>query len=124
MLTLYYCPGACSTAAHIALEETGAGYGRRFINLKSGEQNAPAFRKVNPRGQVPALDVGETIITESVAILSYIGRSFPDAQLLPSDAVGDARCLAVLAWIARTVRARLAGESTSCLRQQFQVRLR
>jgi glutathione S-transferase len=103
MLTLYFFPGACSMAAHVALEETGVRYERKSIDLRAGEQTGEDFRRVNPRGQVPVLDVDGTAITESVAILTYVGRRFPDAELLPSDAAGEARCLALMTWISSQV---------------------
>src|SRR5689334_24361615 len=100
MLTLYYCPGACSMAAHVVLEETGTRYEARPVLLSAGEQRTEAYLAVNARGQVPALRVDEKVITESVAVLAYLGRRFPEAELLPRDAVEEARCLAMLAWIA------------------------
>jgi len=39
MLKLYFFPGACSLAAHVALEETGAPYERKSVDLRGGEQN-------------------------------------------------------------------------------------
>jgi glutathione S-transferase len=103
MLTLYYFPGACSMAAHAALEETGAAYQRVMVNLREGEQNGEAFRKINARGQVPALRVGDKVIAESVAVLIYVGRRFPEAGLLPPDPVDEARCVCLMAWIASAV---------------------
>jgi glutathione S-transferase len=103
MLALYYFPGACSLAAHVALEETGAAYERRTIDLRSGEQNAEDYRRINSRAQVPALDVDGTVITESVAILTFIGGRFPEARLLPIDLIEQARCQAFLAWISSQV---------------------
>ena len=103
MLTLYFFPGACSTAAHIALEEAGARYERKSVDLRSGEQNGADFRSINPHGQVPVLDANGTVITECVAILTYIARQFPDAGLLPADAAEQARCLALMSWISSQV---------------------
>src|SRR5262245_24218172 len=102
-LTLYWFPGACSMAAHVTLEEAGTAYERVTVNLRQGEQHGEAFRKVNERGEVPVLRVGDEVITESVAILTYIGRRFRGAGLLPSDPVGEARCLSLMAWIASGV---------------------
>jgi glutathione S-transferase len=103
MLTLYYFPGACSMAAHAALEETGTPYERVSVNLREGEQNGEAFRKINARGQVPALRIGDKVITESVAILTYVGRRFLEANLLPADPVDEARCVSWMTWISSTV---------------------
>jgi glutathione S-transferase len=103
MLTFYYCPGACSMAAHVALEETGAPYEGIAVNLRNGEQHAEPFKQINPRGEVPVLKVGGEVITQSVAILSYVGREFPDAALLPREAIAEARCLSTLTWISCAV---------------------
>ena len=73
MLTLYYAPGACSMASHIALEETGAPYQTQLVGLAQGEQTKPEYlNKVNPRGKVPALHTDDGILTENVAILTYL----------------------------------------------------
>ncbi|WGS19886.1 MULTISPECIES: glutathione S-transferase family protein [unclassified Bradyrhizobium] len=103
MLTLYYCPGACSMAAHVALEEAGASFESVLVNLRKGEQHAEPFKKINPRGEVPVLKVGDEPITQCVAILAYIGRAFPEAELLPKDGVAEARCISMLSWISNSV---------------------
>ena len=41
MLKLYYAPGACSFASHIALEESGLPYETQKLNLQEGDQNGP-----------------------------------------------------------------------------------
>src|SRR6266853_1790663 len=83
MLTLYYAPGACSMASHIALEETGVPYQTQIVGLAQGEQTKPEYLNgVNPRGKVPALKTDDGILTENVAILTYLARTFPDAKLL------------------------------------------
>ncbi len=103
MLTLYYFPGACSTAVHVALEETAAPYERRLVDLRGGEQRGEAFQRVNPRGQVPVLTDDGLVLTECAAILTYLGLRFPESGLLPADLPGQGRCLALLAWIAAQV---------------------
>jgi hypothetical protein len=54
MLMLYYWPGASSVIPHITLEEIGAPYKRKLINLAKGEHKSDAYLKINPRGKVPA----------------------------------------------------------------------
>ena len=80
MLTLYFSPGACSMASHIGIEESGADYVEKPVYLLKGEQNTEEYRRINPRGKVPALGVDGRIITENTAILSYLGRQFPRAK--------------------------------------------
>ena len=55
MLTLYYSPGACSFASHIALYDAGADFEARRVNFKATEQHSEAYLKINPKGRVPAL---------------------------------------------------------------------
>src|SRR4029077_14388094 len=56
-IKLYYAPGACSFASHIALEEIGIPYETQKLNLADGEQRKPEYLKINPRGRVPTLVV-------------------------------------------------------------------
>src|SRR5271157_3757143 len=92
MLTLYYSPGACSMAPHIALEEAGAPYTLQLVSIPKGEQQAAKYLNVNPRGKVPTLMTDEGVLTENVAILTYIARSSPHAKLLPDEPLGMPRC--------------------------------
>jgi len=104
MLTLYYSPGACSMAPHIALEEAGAPYTLQLVSIPKGEHQALEYLKnVNPRGRVPALCTDEGVLTENVAILTYIACSFPHANLLPEEPIGMARCLSHMAYLSNTV---------------------
>jgi glutathione S-transferase len=104
MLKLYYGPGACSLASHITLEEIGAPYESQSVALAKGEQRTDAYLKVNPRAKVPALALGDgSVLTENVAILTYLAKSHPDKRLMPSDALGEARCLSMMAWFSNTV---------------------
>src|SRR4051794_23191815 len=104
MLTLYFSPGACSMASHIALEEIGQPYEEKQILLAKGEQKTAEYQKVNPRGKVPALGIdGGRILTENTAILTYLARRFPKKKLLPSDPLEEARCISQMAWFSNTV---------------------
>jgi glutathione S-transferase len=103
MLTLYYWPGASSVIPHITLEEIGAPYERKLINLAKGEHKSDAYLKINPRGKVPALSVDSNVLTENVGILTYLAKQFPDARLLPHDVREEARCISTMAWFASTV---------------------
>lgn len=103
MLTLYFSPGACSTASHIGIEESGAPYTERPTLLMKQEQKSAAYLKINPRGKVPALDVDGRIITENTAILTYLARQYPKAHLLPTDPVEEAQCISAMAWFSNIV---------------------
>lgn len=85
MLKLFYSPGACSMASHIALEEAGARYERVRVNLAGGEQRGEAYAKINPKGRVPALATDQGVLTETTAILAYVAQTHPQAKIAPLD---------------------------------------
>ncbi len=83
MFTLFYTPGTCALASHIALAEAGAEYELKRINFATNEQRTPEFLAINPKGRVPALITPQGILTETPAILVYVAQSFPTAKLAP-----------------------------------------
>jgi glutathione S-transferase len=92
VLKLFYSPGACSLASHVALEEAGADYETVRIDFKSGEQRSPDYLRINPKGRVPALSTARGILTENPVILGYIAQTHPAAKLAPNNdsfAFGD-----------------------------------
>ena len=56
VMKLYYAPGACSLAPHIALEEAGARYELARVDLGANQQNSAEYLRINPKARVPALD--------------------------------------------------------------------
>ena len=97
--TLYFAPGACSLASHIALEETGAPYETVRLNLQAGDQRAGAYLAVNERGRVPALVSGDWVLTENSAILRHVARAHPEAGLWPLDLREQAVADEWLCWL-------------------------
>jgi glutathione S-transferase len=85
MLKLYYAPGTCALASHIALEEAGSGYTAERIDFKANQQNSAEYLAINPKGRVPALVTDRGILTETPAMLVYVAQSFPKAGLAPMD---------------------------------------
>ena len=83
MFKLYYAPGTCALASHIALEEAGAPYSAERLSFKENQQNSADYLKVNPKGRVPALVTDKGVLTETPAILAFIAQSFPAAALAP-----------------------------------------
>jgi glutathione S-transferase len=86
-VTLYHSPNTRSFGAHFLLEEIGADYKLHVLNVKSGEQRAPAYLAINPMGKVPALRHGEALVTEQAAIFMYVADLYPEAGLAPP--IGD-----------------------------------
>lgn len=102
-MKLYYAPGACSFVPHSLLETIGASYEPILVKLHKGEQKEPAFTAINPRAQVPVLVDGDQVITQILAIVTYLDAKFPDQQLLPKDPLARAKVLETLAWMNNTV---------------------
>src|SRR4026209_2281059 len=87
MLTLYsFGPGANSLKPLLALYEKGLAFTPRFLNPAVFEHHEDWFKRINPRGQVPALDHDGRIITESTVICEYLEDAFPDAPRTPPTA--------------------------------------
>lgn len=92
MLELYHAePMANSLKALIGIHEKGVAFTSRFVNLHEFEQHDPAFLKINPNGQVPALVHDGRVVTESTVINEYVDEAFDGPALRPSDAYGRAR---------------------------------
>ncbi|MGH6946263.1 MAG: glutathione S-transferase family protein [Kiloniellales bacterium] len=104
MLKLYYAPGSCALASHIALEEAGADYKAVRLDFRSNDQRAPEYLAINPKGRVPALVTGRGVLTETPAILAFVAQSFPAARLAPlDDAFAFARVQAFNSYLCATV---------------------
>lgn len=53
---------------------------------EGGEQHGEAFRRVNPQGLVPALQHGQRLVRQSMAIIEYLDDAFPEAPMMPKGA--------------------------------------
>jgi glutathione S-transferase len=102
-IKLYYAPGACSFASHIALEEIGVPYEAQKMNLAEGDQKKPEYLRLNPRGRVPTLVVDDHVLTENVGILAYLGGGYPQAGIWPKKTWDQAKLVSTLAWLSNTV---------------------
>jgi glutathione S-transferase len=104
MLKLYYVPGTCALASHIALQEAGADYAAERLDFKTNQQNSPEYLAINPKGRVPALVTDRGILTETPAMLAYVAQSFPKAKLAPlDDAFAFAQVQAFNSYLCSTV---------------------
>ncbi len=102
-IKLYYAPGACSFASHIALEEAGLPYETVRLDLAAGDQRKPEYLKLNPRGRVPTLIVDGHTLTENVGIMTYLAGGYPKAKLWPGDTWHQAQAVSTMAWLSNTV---------------------
>lgn len=102
-MRLYYSAGACSLATHIAAKEAGLPLGLIRVDLNTHRtEHGDDFHRLNPKGYVPALELDDgTLLTENVAILSFIADLKPEAGLAPPPGtLARARLLEWLAFLA------------------------
>lgn len=84
-MRLYYAPGSCSLASHIALHESGIAFEIDKLNVptkttSSGED----FMAINPKGYVPTIKLDDgSVLTEGAVILQYIADRNPASGLAP-----------------------------------------
>ncbi len=96
-LMLYHAAPSRSSTVLWMLEELGQPFELVVLDLKKEEQRQPAYLAINPMGKVPTLKHGDTIITESAAICTYLADEFPAAKLAP--AIGDPARGTYLRWM-------------------------
>ena len=86
-MKLYYSPGACSLSPHIVSRELGMAVELKKVNTKDKTiEGGGDFRKVNPKGYVPALELDNgQVLTEGPAIVQYLADQKPDAGLAPKN---------------------------------------
>lgn len=101
-LEFHYTTTTCSLASHIGLEESGAPFDAHFVKLHKEEGRA-AYRTLVPSGKVPALIVDGEVLTENVAILSFLARAYPQSGLLPGDPLAAAQCVSMMSWFASSL---------------------
>jgi glutathione S-transferase len=109
MLILHHSPMACSLASRLALIEAGLPHKIEIVRTWKDEQKTDAYRAINPRGKVPALQTEDGVITESTAILPYIADLAPNARLLPpAGTIERAKAQAWLSFLSSTLHTALS----------------
>ncbi|MFT5220688.1 MAG: glutathione S-transferase [Planctomycetota bacterium] len=98
MYKLFWAPNSGAFAPQILLEEAGAKYELVKLDLDQGDQHNADFLAINPRGQVPALQLDDgSILTESAAIMIHLADCHADAGLLPP--AGSSQRAQVYRWL-------------------------
>src|SRR4028118_1027041 len=98
-MKLYYTPGACSVAPHIALREANLAFDLVKADIKAKKlEDGSSYLAINPKGAVPALQLEDgTVLTENAAILQFVGDLAPESGLFPR--LGDFQRYRVLEWL-------------------------
>ena len=101
-LTLYYSPGACSLADHIALLEGDLAHDLVRVDLDSKRtEDGRDFTAINPKGYVPVIEQGGEIFTENAALLQMIAEEA--GSMLPQSGPPRYRVLEAVAFITTEV---------------------
>ncbi|SAK55954.1 glutathione S-transferase domain-containing protein [Caballeronia hypogeia] len=102
-MKLYFAPGACSLADHIAMHEAGIKFDRVKVDLKTKQtEDGKPFNEINPKGYVPVVEFDDgRRLTENIAILSWVAQKTP--ALAPSGDEGSLRLLEMLAFISTEI---------------------
>jgi glutathione S-transferase len=103
--TLYYSPGACSLAPHIVLEEIGLPFSLSLVSTGDGGTRTPEHLRLNPKGRVPVLVTGDSVLTEVPAILLHLALSHSGAALLADSQEGLVRSIEWFNWLSGSVHA-------------------
>jgi glutathione S-transferase len=96
-VTLYSNPMSRGRTVQWLLDELGAPYDLKAVDLAKGEQKAPHYLAINPMGKVPAIVHRGVVVTESAAICVYLADAFPKADLAPK--LDDPKRGTYLRWI-------------------------
>jgi glutathione S-transferase len=102
-MKLYYAPGACSLADHIALREAGLEFELVRVDIRAKKTaDGEDFLAVNPKGYVPALALDEGgVLTENIAMLAWLAEQ--GAGSTPPGPLGRTHLVEALAYISTEV---------------------
>jgi maleylacetoacetate isomerase len=86
-----YFRSSAAYRVRIALNLKGIVCDTALVNLQAGDQSSSDYRAINPQGRVPALEIDDHILVQSLAIIEYLDETFPNPPLVPSDPLARAR---------------------------------
>ena len=101
--TLYHAPLACSLACRLTLTELSITHDLVILNLAAGDTHTADFLRLNLHGRVPALATGGGVLSENLAILSYLADFAGEHRLLPTDPWARAAAMSWLGWMSNTL---------------------
>lgn len=102
MLKLYWSPGSVASVTAIVLNEGNVHWEGIQLNFRNGDQLKPEYHAINPKGRVPALVTPEGVLTETGAIIEYLGATAVPG-LVPVDPLHAARMREVMYYLASTM---------------------
>ena len=82
-LVFYTNPMSRGRIVRWMLEEIGCPYRTELLDFAAGGTKRPEFLAINPMGKIPVIRFGDTVVTETAAIVAYLADVFPEAGLAP-----------------------------------------
>jgi len=111
-MRLFAMPGTCALAPNIVA--LWGGVDVTVVNLARGDHREPAYLAINPKGQVPALEIAPgNVLTEASAIMRYLAALSPHADINPQDLKRWARIDEALSYFISEVHAGFGGHFAS-----------
>ena len=109
-MKLYWGPHTCAIGIHVLLEEIGKPFELEKYDVMGGETHKEPFKTVNPKEKVPVLrrDDGSTL-TEFAAIATWLARTNPERQLIPSRLEDEVRALEIMDFAVGTLHGQAFG---------------
>jgi glutathione S-transferase len=95
MLQYYYSPFTCTLAGMIALEATGVAYESIIVDMADRGK----LFSLNGTGKVPTLVSDEFVITDTIAIIYWLAKNYPQTHLLPDSDNDVATAISMMAWM-------------------------
>jgi maleylacetoacetate isomerase len=89
-----YWRSSAAYRVRIALNLKGLAYEAVPVNLLTSEHKSEAYRAIDPQGMLPTLEIDGQRLIQSVAIIDYLDRRFPEPALLPADPLARSAALA------------------------------
>lgn len=103
MILYDYFRSSASFRVRIALNLKQIEYRSIEVSLLDGAQRSPEHLARNPQGFVPALDIGGTVLTQSLAIIEWLDATYPEPRLIPADPTARAAAMAQALTIAADI---------------------
>lgn len=83
MITIFHSPMSRSCRVIWLAEELGLDYQLETLELFTKEMSGPGYLAIHPLGKVPAIQDGELVLWETMAIMEYLIAKYSDGALLP-----------------------------------------
>lgn len=110
MYRLHAFPGFGSLAPHMVLREAGAPFELVPVDIRAGEHQSAAFRRLNPLARIPVLEDGPLVLYESAAICLHLADCHPGACLAPAPGTPERALLyRWMMYLTNTLQAHMLG---------------